>query len=124
MSSQVIYCKHCSLIVPKPDKAPHNKIYCSNECYRGAKKIRNRGERTYKQNIEKVRAVWTKRHPKSDIQPAWPHRFDEDLVCEFCGIYWSENQTGLSPKCSNPQGYMDISIDRNGKPRVIKVESN
>lgn len=121
MTEKFKFCKYCGNKIAEADvKSKPKKLYCSRECYRKQKRIRDRNRKTYERNVSKVRAFWKKRNPNADIHPAWPHRFNDTLKCDYCGISWGENQIYPQPLCSNPQAHGKIELNRDGKPKIIR----
>jgi len=95
--------------------------YCSDDCIKQERRDREAKSRIYKKNLDIVEAAWRKRHPGLTIYPGWPHKFNEELNCEFCNVQW--NQSRLKKKgvqCTNPDRYGKIRINNDGKPKMIR----
>jgi len=114
------FCKYCGNKIQNTGRIRPRRSYCSRECYSKNKHIRDKNRKTYTRNTKKVRKFWEKRYPDADIHPAWPHRFNDKLRCDYCGIRWGENQVYPHPRCSNPHAHERIQFNRDGKPKIIK----
>ena len=109
-------CKRCSLPIP----GSLDRIYCSKKCYGDEKRERDTKNKRSARNLKKTIRVWKERNPNVDILPAWPHRFGDNLLCDYCNSEWSDNQGGKLPICTNPQVYMEIRFNIYGRPKLIK----
>lgn len=123
MSKDGFKCGYCGsdLAPPRADDGRFAKTYCNKRCYREAKRIRERGKRTYARNIKRVREAWSRRYPKSIVFPGWPHRFNEEMKCDFCGTTWNQNQVEDQPICTNPvASLVDVNLNRYGRPAIVR----
>ena len=109
------FCLRCGLRVD----GGMNK-YCSEDCRKNARLTREVNAKRYKENRETVSTAWEGRHPGLSIYPGWPHKFNEELVCEYCDVEWRETRNAEGVRCTNPEGHSKIRINSDGRPKVIR----
>jgi len=121
MSKDDFKCGYCSKTLDQLLIKRYGKRYCNSTCKRGAARERRVMVRGEVKNLKDVREEYARRYPNSIIKPSWPHKFDSDLICEFCKIHWSENQCDNQPDCTNPDAGKPITLNAYGKPKLLKV---
>ena len=106
-----------------PDGSRSTQKYCSSTCYAESRRASDRARRKYRRNESLVLDEWYRRHPGIAFTPGWPHYFDEDMKCAHCGASWSSNQDLPRPRCTNPDAYEEIRLNREGRPKVLRYDS-
>jgi hypothetical protein len=119
MSKDDFKCGYCSKTLDQLLIKRYGKRYCNSVCKLGAARERRARVRNEVNNLKLVRNEWKRRYPKSRIKPAWPHRFNADMICQHCGIHWEENQCEDQPRCTNPKAGHPIAFNVYGKPKLL-----
>lgn len=109
------FCFRCGLRVPVGTSK-----YCSKGCQEEERKVRDSNGKKYARNRAAVKAAWDKKNPGLSIYPGWPHKFNEELVCEFCRTTWHQSRDKKGVRCTNPQGHAKIRINSDGKPKIVR----
>ena len=121
-------CKLCKMEVA-PDS--RRSRYCSIECADKAKLTQDRVRKKRRAEMKASMDTFVEedRSGKFRTAPAWPHRFDENMICRECGLTWTQNQvpnpcadSGLHP-CTPEGTAIAIAIRRvKEEKRRIRAE--
>ena len=110
-------CKVCNREV---DAKSRRRSYCSKRCADEAK-LRIDRRRSLLRRGEKVAAERHRANGCTCHQPSFPHRFDENMVCQECFITWEDNQSpptsGLFHPCT-PDGEFRAVKERDHRERM------